>query len=486
MCDRGGGVRGVVATFLVLGGCALAEPPPNDETVRGALPAGTIIPPQWASATADVGGDVGDNWLDSFRDPRLTAIVLEGIANNTDLRQAAARVIEAQQSVVVVGAQLLPAVGAQAAGHTTLADKYARGDQSTGDTIYSNSAESGSVAWEIDVWGRLRAQRASAAASYQATALDYAFARQSLAATLVNSWFQAVQTRQLLDLAGQSVRIYGELLDLVKMRQAAGKVADLDLAEAQASLATAQGEWSNAEGIDADAKRNLELLLGRYPAAEIEVARNFDPVPARVPAGMPLGLLTRRPDVIAAERQVLAAFRAEEAARLALLPSFSLGLDGGHLADALLGLLRLNPWLLHGVIGATVPIYTGGALEAKIAIATAAQQQASAHYGSVLLHAFREVEAALTNERVLSERLDSKTHSLHAHVDAVRIGRIKYLEGSIDLLALLQLEERQIASEAEVIKLRDARLENLVNLYLALGASFDTTPSTVASASDHD
>ncbi|HME27097.1 MAG TPA: TolC family protein [Acetobacteraceae bacterium] len=471
----------LVAAMLALAGCDLAAPPATVETVRKALPARTVIPPTWASAAPD--GNVADNWLAGLHDPRLNAIVAEAIANNTDLRAAAARVTEAQQKVVVIGAQLLPQVGAEAAVHATLADRYATIDGSHGGTIFSNNAESVGISWEIDVWGRLRAQRAASQASYQAVALDYAFARQSLAATAVKSWFQAVEAWQLLDLTGQSVGIYANLLALVKLRRSAGKVADLDVAEAEGSLDTARSDRTKAEGVYSEAKRNLEVLLGRYPGAEIEVAQHFAPVAADVPAGLPFALLSRRPDVIAAEREVLAAFRLQEAARLALLPSFSLALDGGHLADGLLALLRLNPWLLHAALGVSVPIYTGGALQAQIAIATAAQLQATAQYGSVLLHSFREVEAALTNERLLGQQLDSELGSLRANTEAVRIGRIKYVDGSIDMLSLLQLEQRQIATEAEVIQLRSARLENLVNLYLALGASFDAMSATATTGS---
>src|SRR5208283_6243854 len=231
-------VRLLVAAMLALAGCDLAAPPATVETVRKALPARTVIPPTWASAAPD--GNVADNWLAGLHDPRLNAIVAEAIANNTDLRAAAARVTEAQQMVVVVGAQLLPQVGAEAAVHATLADRYATADHSGDGKVFSNNAESAGVAWEIDVWGRLRTQRAASQASYQATALDYAFARQSLAATVVKSWFQTVEALQLLDLERQSVQIYGNLLGLVKIREAAGKVADLDVAEAEGSLATAR------------------------------------------------------------------------------------------------------------------------------------------------------------------------------------------------------------------------------------------------------
>jgi outer membrane protein TolC len=279
--------RLAIATLLARGGCSPAEAPAPSTTLNRALPAETVVPPTWTAAADD--SSVADNWLAAFQDPRLDAIVAEALANNTDLAQAAARVVEAEQSVVVVGSQLLPQIGAGAAVHGTLADRYADPGRPSGGTTFISSAEGARIAWEVDVWGRLRAQRAASEAGYQATALDYAFARQSLAATVVKSWFQVVETGQLLALAERSAQIYVELLSLVKMRQAAGKVADLDVAEAEGSLYTAQSEVSRAHGIYSEARRNLEVLLGRYPAAEIRAAQAAAPLPNHVP----LGLLSR-------------------------------------------------------------------------------------------------------------------------------------------------------------------------------------------------
>jgi diaminohydroxyphosphoribosylaminopyrimidine deaminase/5-amino-6-(5-phosphoribosylamino)uracil reductase len=175
-----------VVCCLFLWGCALSTPPPHAEVVQQALPTGTTIPPAWSAAAnpSDVSGD----WLKSFADPGLDTVVAEAIANNLDLRQAAARVEVARQTVVVVGAQLLPQVGARMGGATT----HLEGQ----DGSFQSNAEYLGVAWEIDLWGRLRAQRAAAQAGFEATALDYAFARQSLAATTAQSWYLAIETRQ--------------------------------------------------------------------------------------------------------------------------------------------------------------------------------------------------------------------------------------------------------------------------------------------------
>ena len=210
---------------------------------------------------------MADDWLKSLNDPLLDAIVAEAIANNLDLRQAAERVTIAQQSVIVVGAQLLPQVGAVLGGRTTNDEDHATNSNST--LAYAG------VAWEIDVWGKLRAQRAAAVEGYAATALDYAYARQSLAATVCKTWYLAIETRQLLALAEQAVDIYRQLLELVTNRRQAGKDSDLDVVDTRAKLETAMSELERARESYGEARRALEVLLGRYPAAEIEVAAAY-------------------------------------------------------------------------------------------------------------------------------------------------------------------------------------------------------------------
>jgi NodT family efflux transporter outer membrane factor (OMF) lipoprotein len=456
---------------LAAAGCALKAAPTQTQVVNQALPKTTIVPPAWRStADSDV---VTNGWLVTFNDPRLETLVAEAIAHNLDLREAVARVEIARQGVAVVGAQLWPHVNGQLAGHAT----YVNNTRDDKSEAIANSLGYAQVSWEPDLWGRFRSQRAASEATYQATALDYAFARQSLAATTAKSWYQAIETRQLVALAQQSVATYSQLLALVRIRRTAGRVADLDVAEASANLNTAETELSVATGLYADARRALELLLGRYPSAEIEISVKFATFPRPVAPGLPASLLTRRPDIIAAESRVLAAFRAKEAARLALLPTISLALDGGRVTDRVLELLHLNPWLVHGAIGAAVPIYEGGALRADIKIATAEQEEAVARYGAVVLRAFGEVETALTNERLLAQQTQSDQRALDDRIAAVRIAATKYNVGTIDLLSVLILEEAELETQASVIKLRNARLANRIDLHLALGGGFGAAPA---------
>ena len=172
--------------------------------------------------------------------------------------------------------------------------------------------------------------------------------------------------------------------------------------------------------------------------------------------------------------QVLAAFRRQESAKLAVLPDVGISLVGGRLGDPLLSTLQLNPWLASAAIGMSIPIYEGGALRARVEIATAREAQAVAAYGAAALVAFREVENALANEHYLAKRLPFYEAALANSTNAVRIATIQYRAGRRDLLWVSYLQTNQLASEAVVIRVRSLQRANRIQLHLALGGSFGT------------
>lgn len=455
------------AAAAFLPGCALSKSPYHAKIVSDSLPPNTTIPPSWTASRNT--SEASNNWLESFHDSQLQVTVEQTISRNLDLRQAAENVEIARQNVSLVASQLKPQISATFGLHT-LRDKD--------DSSNFNSSEMvPAISWEPDVWGHLRAQRAAARAGYEATALDYDFARQSLAATTAMSWYQAVSTVQLIAVDQEAVTTYAELLRLTKAKFAAGQVAQLNVAEASADVEETENQLLLHQELLSEEQRDLEVLAGDYPAASLKVATEFVRLPPPIQPGLPSDLLERRPDVASAERQVLAQFRGLEASRLALFPSFSLGADGGRLFHEALSVLRLSPWFYQAAIGMDVPIYTGGALRTEVKIANAGQRQAVAHYGSVALNAFREVEIALTNEDLFAERLQYMEQALSDRTESVRLATLKYKDGAIDLLPVLQLQASQLATKSEVVKLHNALLANRITLHLALGGSFDAAPA---------
>jgi multidrug efflux system outer membrane protein len=142
-------------------------------------------------------------------------------------------------------------------------------------------------------------------------------------------------------------------------------------------------------------------------------------------------------------------------------------------------LVKLNPWFYHVALGMTVPIYTGGRLTAQVKIGSAQQQQAMAHYRGVVLNAFGEVETALTNENLYAQQFQHLESSFRDYSESVRIATIKYKAGTYDMQEVLKLQTSQLSVETDVIKLRNARVANRINLHLALGGSFEATPAVV-------
>jgi NodT family efflux transporter outer membrane factor (OMF) lipoprotein len=288
----------------------------------------------------------------------------------------------------------------------------------------------------------------------------------TIAATTAKSWFVATQTTMLLDLAQETVDLYGETLELVETKYEVGQVTMQDVHLARADLASAEEALRQAKAGEQQARRSLELLLGRYPGAEIEARTELPPLPPPVPVGLPADLLERRPDLIAAEDQVKAAFYLTEQAEAAKLPSIALTGTVGASTDA-------SDFIFNLGAGLVAPLFNGGALEAQVDAADAQQRAAIAAYGQSVLKAFEEVEAGLTNGGLLDEREVYLEDVLENNTEAWELAKTQYEVGKIDLLSTLQMQARVVGARIGMVNIRNDRLINRVNLHLALGGSFE-------------
>jgi len=443
---------------LLLAGClALKDPPEQDAVLDDALPDSTEVRAEWA-APADDTGEVDDNWLASFNDEQLDALAAEALnTQNPNLRVLAAQVDRAEASVRLARAALRPTVSVGAG---------VSGTGGAPEVEQQLAAGGAGISWEADVWGRIQAGVNAADETLRATTADFQFARQSLVANVAKAWYLATELSLQVALAEELIGILEETLALVETKESVGQVTMQDVNLARADLASAGNAMETARSGQQQARRALEILLGRYPAGEIETATELVPVPPPVPVGLPSDLLERRPDVIAAERRVAAAFNMSEQARLARLPRFGLNVAGGvssALNDAV------------GTLGAGVvaPLYAGGALEAQIDIANADQQAAIGAYGATVLGAFEDVEASLTDERLLERREAYLADAVDYNLAAYELAMVQYDVGQTDLLSVLQLQSRWVGSRVGLLDVKNQRLATRINLHLALGGSFD-------------
>ncbi len=455
------GCSSILATALAaaVAGCALNPPPTTDELQKQALPH-TAIPTAWKSS-GGTAAPVVDPWLVSFNDSALTALVTEALAFNADLQVAAARVEQASGYVKVASGALWPEVGV--AGITGVNSGGGGGLEG----IWLNAS------LELDIWGRLRYGRAAAEQQAAAFVADYAYARQSLAATVAKSWFLAIEAGLQRAIAQEAVRSTDALLRVAQDRLRVGNGNEQAVAEARASAGTYRDRLREIELAREQALRALELLVGRYPGAEIAVADRLSSMPPPAPVGMPSELLERRPDVIAAERRVAAAFDRVGEARAAMLPRISLTAGGSSVTSELVVLKDTsNPiWSFGGNLVA--PLYQGGVLRAQVEIRSAEQKQAVAEYARAGQRAFGEVENALAAENALRDRYVILEATIRDSARALELSQVQYRVGAVDLRAVEQNQLALYSARIALLRVQTERLAQRVNLYLALGGGFD-------------
>ena len=451
---------GVVATMVA--GCALKTPPDAAAVKEQALP--TVQPPaQWTAAGAGA-GNVSDNWLAGFRDDQLAAAVIEAIAHNADLRVGAARVEQALLHAKLAGAKLYPSADVIAHGGTKMGD----GTGLSGLVLYAT--------WEIDLWGRVRYGRAASGAQAASAQADFEFARQSIAALVAKSWFLATEAGLQVEAARETIRASEELVRLASERVRIGVGGQEDVFIARASVGTYRDAVRELELAREQAIRALELLLGRYPSGAAAPTAQLPGFPGEIPAGLPSELLERRPDVIAAERRVAAAFNRIHEAKAARLPTIALTGGVSSISSDLFVLEdHSNPvWSLGGNLLA--PLFRGGALKTQVEIRTAEQKQAIAEYAAVGLRAFGEVEGALSAEIAAREREQILAQALSDNQQALSVVQTQFKVGSTDLRFVEQRQLALTATRSALIRVQAEQRVQRVNLHLALGGSFELRP----------
>ena len=492
-------MRYVRASFLLLGcaplvlnGCAHYKLASEEPPAQWSSMAESLAPKTYANA----------GWVEDFGDHALNEVVRSALAHNYDLKQAAAHMDIAKAQLRKAGADLLPVLNLGGLARRSGAlEKGGAGNFnfSGGGSGFSGIGSSGGgttsyfdltfeASWEADIWGRVRAGKKAALYDYYAAENDYEAARQSLAAQTAKAYFHAIATDKILALAQAFEKNLLETLDVTKAFYDQGLISLLDVHLVKTDLARARESIRNAESAHLSALRALEVLAGRYPEANISHGTLFPALPDPVPAGLPAALLERRPDLVAAERRVRAAFERRKQAVTAMLPKISLSGTFGGSSEELRTLA--NPenllWSLAGNL--LVPIFNAGALQADVDIRTAEQEAAGAAYNQAALNAFSEVETALSNERLFREREKDLDDAYENAKKAQDIANANFIAGETDLLDLLQIKRSTISVEIDRIRAQQELLEQRVNLHLSLGgrilregtfspAHYESTPS---------
>ncbi|MGX4675805.1 efflux transporter outer membrane subunit [SAR92 clade bacterium H246] len=440
----------------------------DDKAIGEKLAGHTMFTPQsWATRVDQSQLENARNvdWLASFRDDLLTDLVTQALANNRDLMAASANVERANALAVQAGAQLKP--------QANLAFANSRSGSGSGSIpSVSSQAVSVQLAWEVDLWGRIAAGQRAAIASAEAAAADYKYAQHSLAATTAKAYFVAIEARQQAAILKEILSSLEETFRIVSVQHQNGLASGQDVALTKSDLASTREQLITLEASQREALRALEVLLGKYPEADIAVRTMLPALPAMPNAGLPADVLERRTDIIASERRVAAAFNAVKQAKAARLPQLSLTSNVGGASNSLSNITDPANVTWQLASNLLAPIFDGGARRAQVDIATAEQKQALADYAQTALKAFSDVETNLDLANTLVQREHELGVALSEAEKAYRIAQLRHKEGEIALIDLLTVQQRVLSAKSNESSIQRLALEQRINLFLALGGSW--------------
>ena len=450
--------------FVALAACSLA---PNYE--RPAVE----LPQAWKESGPRYAQD--GRWWRIYDDALLDKLVDEGMAQNADLLIAAARIDEARGILAEIQGGYYPVLDARAgASRQRISQQTATAFPGI-PTQYSDYRGTFNLSWDIDLFGRIRSSADAARAELKASEASRDAVRLALAAQIAKSYFALRSFDEQVDLTRKTVALREEALALQRRRYQGGIISEFDLHQLEAETAAVRAQLPPLERQREAEEASLGVLLGRSPRLIFEggVTRTlaYDEMPGAtaVPTGIPSELLLRRPDLVQAEEQLMAANARIGIARADLFPSISLTGFYGRESQSLSNLFTspASIWQVAG--GITQPIFAGGRLQARTDQAEARERAAVAQYRKTIQTAFSEVRAALAAQARARESFDAESARATALADTLRLARLRYQNGVASQLDVIDAERGLLAARIARIEALRAQRAAVADLFRALG-----------------
>ncbi|PWR20293.1 efflux transporter outer membrane subunit [Zavarzinia aquatilis] len=448
------------ALALLLAGCGFTpEAPPRIADIPPAFEAAGPGAGQWPDA----------DWWRGFGSPELDRLMAEARANNPDLAQAAARILQAEAQARIAGSSLWPSLSLSANGDA----RRGEGDNAWIDG-YSTSL---GASYEVDFWGANAASRGASAANLAASRFDRETVALTVSASVATSYLQILSLRDRLAVARQNLSIAEDVLALVTAKVGAGAAGELDLAQQRTVVAQRRAALPPLEQSEREARATLALLLGRGATGFTVTGSSLAPVklPA-VFAGLPADLLTRRPDLSQAESRLVAADADIAAARAAFFPQVTLNASMALQGAAFGDLFDLSS-ATYG-LGASIlqTIFDGGRLAAQQDLAEAQKLELVEAYRAAVRAAFGDAEVALGAVDALGRQGLLQDEVVAQARRALELAQIQYRAGAAELLTVLSAQQSLYAAEDQAAQIKLSRLTALVGLYRALGGGWQAGP----------
>lgn len=458
--------------------------------------AGCVLGPDYVRPTVDVPADYRfgtdgaapptmpevEPWWSGFGDEALDALVLEGLANNRDLRVAVSRVDEFVARLQGTRGQAFPQVGYGAS-----ASRQRTPSPPGVDPISESYAAVLSASWELDLWGRIRRETEAARADLLATDQARRGVALTVVASIVIGYVTLLDLDRQLQVSKDTAAGRQGSVDLFRIRLEGGAVSDFEMQQVLAEYETAAAAIPQVQRAIAQQEDALSVLVGRNPGP-IARASTIEQLEApSVPEGLPAQLLERRPDILQVEQQLVAANARIGVARALYFPSISLTGTAGY-ASADLDHLFTGPARTWSFIGQLLgPLFAGGAIDATNRQAEARRDQSVAAYESTIQNAFRDVEDALVAVRSTREVQASFERRVASLRTGVELARLRYDHGYSDYLEVLDTERSLFSAELQLSSARGDSYRALAGLYRALGGDWSVdahapTASTMPAA----
>jgi NodT family efflux transporter outer membrane factor (OMF) lipoprotein len=420
-----------------------------------------------------------DDWLGDFNSPVLNALVAEALENNREIHEAHANMKMARAALQGKTGQLLPEISSSGRVNRSRSnfDDGMGGYDKSRNTSYSLDM---SVSWEVDLWGKLLQERGASYADYTATSEDYRSMRLFIAGQTARAWFDVLEAQKILELVEEAAEIFDRTADMVRRRYESGLVGALDVHTADANAASTRADVHFRRHQLAQTQTALEIILGRYPGAEIDGHHEIPEVKPIRFEEVPSELFARRPDLSADKSRLVAAELRRAAAWKRLLPGFRIsGLGGWQEGD--IDMISDPKKLIWSIAGGFVqPIFMGGQLRAQAKAAEAAGQVALARYTFTLQDAIRDVEISMLAERELTSHRINIEKAARNSDQAQRIAYDLYSRGLIDIFRLQDAQRTSLNSRQTEVASKIAYLQNRATLYLVLGGGIPFEEENIA------
>ncbi len=459
-----GGLAVTIATGCAPVGPAYKRPDLAPPAAHPGAPAGLA-----AETLADV------PWWQVFDDPALQGLVRDAIANNPDLRLAVARVSEARALAGVAKSFLYPEVNLDAGyvGNQASRNSQPRGAFSEGDRTYNNTSVAANLAWEIDLFGRLRRQNEAAFNRYLATEEGRRAVLVTLVGDVASAYFLLREFDLQLEVARRTLVLNDQTVAYYVDRLQGGVSNRLEVDQSRANRALTAASIPEIERQIALVEHAISVLAGRPPGAIARGTTLTEQVlPPSIPVGVPAALLERRPDVLEAERQLIAANADIGAAKALFYPRISLTGSLGNVSGDLADFMKGDSIIWSFGAGLFQPLFNGGRIRRNLEAAEARFEQAIALYQRAALNAYREVaDAIVTIEKLAQIRAEQEV-GVAALRDASELSRLRYETGFSTYLEVLIADQQLFRLELQLASTRGEQLRVLAQLYRALGGGW--------------